>query len=355
VTVHSWDPVESTKAGVDAIEHIWSVGYGSILDPQRRRELAEQRLAGNIDQELAGSYYEPENFDRVIDAMVAHGVAWTPTIAKWLRPLSPSAERFRARERQILDDPDADLPLAVRAVNDSSYDKLYKRYTPEQRDRAKVGYEKANEFIRRFVAAGGLLKEGSDPPRGMAAVLMHEALAMDVEAGVPPMTAIQSATLNVARAFRRDKDYGSVEPGKVADLSIVDGDPLQDIWATQNVKLVIMDGKRVEMGFHKYKNPIPAFYAYQTLPPDIEISPLLLTAGAGPTVMSVRGRGMWPFHRVMLNGRPLPTRYVANNELEATISPEAISQPGTYIVTVRAEGEPLAESHRAHLVVGFRE
>jgi hypothetical protein len=353
VTVHSWDPVESAKAGVDSIEHIWSVGYGSILDPKRRRELAEQRLAGNIDQELAGSYYEPENFDRVIDAMVAHGVAWTPTIAKWLRPLSPSAERFRARERQILDDPDADLPLAVRAVNDSSYDKLYKRYTPEQRDRAKVGYEKANEFIRRFVAAGGLLKEGSDPPRGMAAVLMHEALAMDVEAGVPPMTAIQSATLNVARAFRRDKDYGSVEPGKVADLSIVDGDPLQDIWATQNVKLVIMDGKRVEMGFRKYKNPILAFYAYQTLPPDIEISPLLLTAGAGPTVMSVRGRGMWPFHRVMLNGRPLPTRYVANNELEATISPEAISQPGTYIVTVRAEGEPLAESHRAHLVVGF--
>jgi hypothetical protein len=90
------------------------------------------------------------------------------------------------------------------------------------------------------------------------------------------------------------------------------------------------------------------------LPPDIEISPLLLAEGAGPTLMSVRGRGMWPFHRVTLNGRQLPTRYVSSNELEATIPPEAIPKPGTYIVTVRSEGEPLVESHRAHLVVAFR-
>ena len=89
---------------------------------------------------------------------------------------------------------------------------------PAQLEQAKVGYEKAKEFIRRFVQAGGILKEGSDPPRGMAALLMHQALAMDVEAGVPPMKAIQAATLNVARTFKKDKDYGSVEPGKVADF-----------------------------------------------------------------------------------------------------------------------------------------
>jgi imidazolonepropionase-like amidohydrolase len=354
VTSHSWDAVASAEAGVNGIEHIWSIGYTSILDLKRRRQLAEHRLAGNIDQELAGSYYEPDNYDRVIEAMVKRGVAWTPTIAKWLRPLSPSAARFRERENQILDNPDADLPAAVRAVTNNSYDKLLKRYSPAHRDMAKLGYEKANEFIRRFVAAGGLLKEGADPPRGMAGLLLHQALVMDVEAGVPPMTAIQAATLNAARTFKKDSDYGSVEPGKVADLCIVEGNPLQDIWATQNVKTVIMDGKLVDTNFHKYKNPIPSLYAYQTLPPDIEISPLLLTEGSGPTLLKVRGRGMWPFHRVYLNGRPLPTRYVANDEIEATIAAEAIKKAGTYIVTVRADGEALPESHRAHLIVGFR-
>src|SRR5579862_2970171 len=253
VTAHSWDAIASANAGVDGIEHIWSVGYTSILDVEKRRQLAEDRLAGKIDAEVAGAQYQTENFDAVISAMVAHHVAWTPTIAKWLRPLSPSMARFRQKENEILNDPNADFPPVLRAVTDSAYDKLLKRYTPEQLDATRLGYQKANEFIRRFVAAGGILKEGSDPPRGMAGMLMHEALVMDVEAGVPPMTAIQAATLNVAKTFHKDKDYGSIEPGKVADLSIVEGDPLKDIWMTQNVKTLIMDGRIVDIGFHKYK------------------------------------------------------------------------------------------------------
>jgi hypothetical protein len=356
VAAHSWNVVGSCNAGVDSIEHIWSVGYSSIPYAPARRKLAEDRLGGVIDQELAGAYYQTENFDQVIGAMVERGVAWTPTIAKWLRPLSPSAERFRKRENEILNDPNADLPAAVRVVTDNAYEKLLKRYTPKQLDQAKIGYEKASEFIRRFVQAGGILKEGSDPPRGMAALLMHQALVMDVEAGVPPMAAIQAATLNVARTFGKEKDYGSVERGKVADLSIIEGNPLQDIWATQNVKMVVMDGKVIDIGFTKYKNPIPSFYSYQSLPLDLEISPLFLTEGAGPTTLKVRGEGgMWPFHRVMLNGKPLPTSFVSKNELKAVVPPEAIAKAGTYIVTLKCEGETFPESHRAHLVVGFKE
>ena len=355
VAAHSWDVVGSANAGVDAIEHIWSVGYSSIPYAPARRKLAEDRLGGVIDQELAGAYYQTENFDAVIGAMVEHNVAWTPTIAKWLRPFASSAARFRERENQILNDPNADLPPAVRAVTDNSYEKLLKRYTPAQREQARVGYDKAKEFIRRFVAAGGILKEGSDPPRGMAALLMHQALAMDVEAGVPPMKAIEAATLNVARTFKKDKEYGSVEPGKVADLSIIEGDPLQDIWMTQNVKTVVLGGEVIDIGFKKYKNPIPSFYSYQSLPLDLEISPLFLIEGSGPTVLKVRGQGgMWPFHRVMLNGESLPTSFVSKDELKAIIPPEAIPTAGTYIVTLKCEGEAFPESHRAHLVVGFK-
>jgi hypothetical protein len=355
VAAHSLDAVESAKTRVDSIEHIWSVGFSSILYAPARRTLVADRLRGKIDQEVAGAFYQTENFDRVIGALVEHGVAWTPTIAKWLRPLSPSAERFRQRENEILNDPDADLPPAVRAVTDNAYEKLFNRYTREQLDFAKIGYEKTNEFIDRFVQAGGILKEGSDPPRGMAALLMHQALVMDVEAGVPPMTAIQAATLNVAKTFGKDKDYGSVERGKVADLSIVEGDPLQDIWMTQNVKMVIMDGKIIDIGFHKYKNPIPSFYSYQSLPADIAISPPFLREGSNSTTLTVSGSDMWPFHRVMLNGEPLPTEYISKNRLEAIIPPEAIAKAGTYIVTVKSEGEPLPESQRAHLIVGFRQ
>ena len=363
VTTHSMDVIRSAEAGVDSIEHIWSVGYSSILYEPSRRILAEDRLGGRVEQEIAGSYYQTENFDHVIAGMVKHRVAWTPTIAKWLRPLSPSAERFRKREAQILDDPKCGLPAAVRAVTDQAYDKFNKRYKPQQLERATIGYDKANEFIRRYVAAGGLLKEGSDPPRGMAGLLFHQALVMDVEAGVPPIIAIQAATLNVAKTFRKDKDYGSVERGKVADLSIIEGNPLEDIWMTQNVKIVVMDGKLVDVAFSDYKNPIPSFYSYQSLPSDLNIFPHSVKAGEGPLVLKVHGRGMWPFHRVQLHsefgkilqmgGVDLTTRYISKNELEADIPAELIVNPGTYTVTVKSDGEPLPQSNRAHLVVGF--
>ena len=238
VTGHSWDAIASANSGMDGIEHIWSVGYTSITDPQKRHQLEVDRTAGRIDAEMAGALYEPEHYDAVIAPMVAHHVAWTPTIAKWLRPLSAYAPRFWQREQEILADPNANFPAAVRVITEFTTDKLFHRYKPDQLAQAKIGMQKSYEFIRRFVAAGGRLKEGSDSPRGMAGLLMHEGMAMDVEAGVPPMVAIEAATLNVAKTFHKDKDYGSVEPGKVADLSIVEGNPLQDIWMTQNVKLV---------------------------------------------------------------------------------------------------------------------
>jgi hypothetical protein len=318
---------------------------------------------GLIDQEVVCAFYQTENYQPIIDTMVRNGTAWTPTLAKIVRPLSSYADSFRKKENEILENPKNGLPASVRAVTDNAYAKLFKRYTPEDLDRAKLGLEKSYEFIRRFVAAGGRLKEGSDPPRGMAALLLHEGMAMDVEAGVSSMTALQAATLNVAKAFRKDKDYGSVEVGKVADLSIVEGDPLTDIWATTNVRLVVKDGKVIDPAFTGVTNPIPSFYPYQTLPDDLGIAPLSTLQGT-PTTIRVKGRGMWPFHRVMLkrefgslfnlNAMELPTRYISKTELEATISPDLIREAGTYTITVKADGEVLPESNRAHLIVGFK-
>ena len=354
VTGHTWDAIASANAGVDGVEHIWSVGYSSIRDPQKRNQLAVDRTAGRIDAEVAGAQYDVDGFDDVIKAMVEHHVAWTPTIAKWLRPLSPSAQRFWQREQEILGNPKAKFPDAVRIVTEYTTEKLFKRYKPADLAATKVGLEKANEFIRRFVKAGGILKEGSDSPRGMAGLLMHEALVMDVEAGVPPMTAIQAATINVAKTFHKDKDYGSVEPGKVADLSIIEGDPLQDIWMTQNVKMVVLDGKIVDPQFTGYVNPIPEFNSWQQLSVHIDVSPLSITQGSGPTTLKVHGKGFWPFHQVLLNGKEVETKFVSRGELDAIIPAEAVKDVGMYLVTVKSRGETIAESNPAPLVVKFK-
>ena len=63
-----------------------------------------------------------------------------------------------------------------------------------------------------------------------------------VEAGMPPMAAIQSATISAATLLGVEKDFGSVEKGKFADLVAVDGDPLKDITLLQKIAFVMKGG-----------------------------------------------------------------------------------------------------------------
>jgi len=75
--------------------------------------------------------------------------------------------------------------------------------------------------------------------------------------GIPTMKVIQASTLWPAQVMGVDKDYGSVEPGKAADVLIIDGNPLQDIKAMRNIHTVIMDGKIVDTRFNpNFVNPL---------------------------------------------------------------------------------------------------
>ena len=102
------------------------------------------------------------------------------------------------------------------------------------------------------------MHSGSDPNRVLAGYGVHVELELLIYAGLNPIQAIQSASLNVAEAWGKDKDYGSVEKGKVADLVIVRRDPMRDISATQDVEMVFIDGKVTDISFHPdYRNPLP--------------------------------------------------------------------------------------------------
>nr|ABX10640.1 secreted imidazolonepropionase [uncultured planctomycete 3FN] len=70
-------------------------------------------------------------------------------------------------------------------------------------------------------------------------------LELMVEAGLSPSDALQAATQSAAEHLGRAKDLGTVEPGKIADLILVDGDPLKDISALHSVKIVVQSGRVV--------------------------------------------------------------------------------------------------------------
>jgi imidazolonepropionase-like amidohydrolase len=63
-----------------------------------------------------------------------------------------------------------------------------------------------------------------------------------VQAGMPPVFALQAATINAAQLLKREQDLGSVAAGKVADVVAVPGDPTTDISRMLNVSFVMKDG-----------------------------------------------------------------------------------------------------------------
>jgi imidazolonepropionase-like amidohydrolase len=255
---HSLDIFAAADAGYQSVEHSWSVLYTSIQDAKKKADLDRARMTGKIDTAEAHIHMEPAVFDRIIKVMVEKKVHWSPTWATWFRPLSTHAEEMKRREMTLLKEPRlAYLPSYILRDTENFFAK-YEKATPEKRNQLMSGYRMIQEFVRKFAAAGGKIHSGSDPNHVVPGYAVHAELAMLTEAGLSPLQAIQTATINVAQAWRKDKDYGSVEKGKVADLVIVRGDPLQNISATQNVEIVFMEGKKMDLAYHAdYKNPIP--------------------------------------------------------------------------------------------------
>lgn len=99
---------------------------------------------------------------------------------------------------------------------------------------------------RRLMERGVLVNIGAHGQReGLAA---HWEIWGFAQGGMSPMQALKTATINPARYLGMEADIGSVEPGKLADLLIVDGNPLQDIRRTDDVAYVVLNGRVFEGG-----------------------------------------------------------------------------------------------------------
>ncbi len=98
------------------------------------------------------------------------------------------------------------------------------------------------ESVRRFLDGGGIIVIGSDGRSGLSTIV--EILAM-VDYGMTPMEIIVAATANAARMLNLTNELGTLEVGKLTDIIIVDGDPLSDIQALNNLRTVIKGGQMV--------------------------------------------------------------------------------------------------------------
>jgi imidazolonepropionase-like amidohydrolase/ABC-type multidrug transport system permease subunit len=106
----------------------------------------------------------------------------------------------------------------------------------------------AIDNLKRAHAHGVSLVIGSDAGNYLVIhgpTVQHE-MHLWVQAGIPAAVALQAATLNAARLLRVDNRVGSIRAGNDADLLIVDGNPLEDISATERISTVVFKGERID-------------------------------------------------------------------------------------------------------------
>jgi imidazolonepropionase-like amidohydrolase len=117
--------------------------------------------------------------------------------------------------------------------------------TEEDFELAKETYRKLKELVGPMRRAGVEFLAGTDVlnPYCFPGFSLHDELALLVEAGLSPMEALQAATRNPARYLGKEKDLGTVEKGKLADLVLLDASPLEDINNSRKIEAVVFGGK----------------------------------------------------------------------------------------------------------------
>jgi adenine deaminase len=109
--------------------------------------------------------------------------------------------------------------------------------TAEQEAVVRAGWERQKQVVGLMAASGVPFLVGTDAPVTWAfpGFGIHDELALLVEAGLTPLQALQAATLNPARFLGRTADIGTVAEGWLADLVLLDANPLEDITNTTRI------------------------------------------------------------------------------------------------------------------------
>jgi imidazolonepropionase-like amidohydrolase len=195
------------------------------------------------------SLIDPKSFPPLIDYFVKQGVYVNPTLyLVW----GGSTDRWRdwtADAAKVAADPNlAFVPASAKQAW-------------VQQPRPRAGYANVVEFLRKYSEAGGKVLAATDTgccEQIVPGLSLHYEMQLLTDMGITPMKAIQGATLWSAEVIRQQKDIGSLEPGKLADFTIIEGNPLADIRATRNVRMVIKDGQVVDTSYDpKWTNPVP--------------------------------------------------------------------------------------------------
>ena len=232
---------QAASAGLSSVEHIdYLIKAGSPEDAKIGASYTAGQVSYGDASDRFVETFDPSYARQVYRRLAKTGLAVTPTL---------NMGRILAYLDRDDHSKDAGLALigpGLRKTYDWRVERAAKS-TPAQVSARHREYELSVRVLPMLRDAGIPILAGTDagylnsfnyPGQGL-----HDEIALYVEAGLSPREALASATLTGPAFLGKERDYGAVEAGKIADLLILDRDPLKDISAMRSIHAVVLKGK----------------------------------------------------------------------------------------------------------------
>ena len=259
MNVAGWNVLNSARAGMTSMEHWYGLPEALFTNRTVQNYPPDYNYANEQHRfEEAGRLWKqaaPPNSDhwnKVMNELLSLDFTLDPTFNIY------DANRDLQRARRAEWHEDYTLPSLWKFYEPSrqSHGSYWINWGTEQEIAWKENYRLWMEFINQYKNRGGRVTTGSDngyiyQTYGFGYIRELELLR---EAGFHPLEVIRSATLYGAQALGAEKDLGSVEPGKFADIVIVDANPLENLqvlYGTGAIRLTA-DNKITRAGGVKY-------------------------------------------------------------------------------------------------------
>ena len=236
---------EASDLGQKSIEHTTGIFISSSHDEERlRNELVASSKMGSTSLSMRQriEIKAIESNDAHKEAALFQRFARNGT---WQCPtLVVRRSSILTDEKQLLADSRLKyIPLSVR----QRWRNLFRERLgdTDELEGFKKRYRRTLEIVGAMYRAKVGILAGTDifNPYLYPGFSLHEELELLVEAGLTPFAALQTATVNPARFFGKEKEFGTIEKGKLADLVLLEANPLASIGNTQKIAAVVVNGR----------------------------------------------------------------------------------------------------------------
>jgi imidazolonepropionase-like amidohydrolase len=231
---------DAVEAGLGSIEHLsYAIKAGSPREAELSRARAAGRIPSRVPPEDAIARFDSATAMATYRLMARRGTAITPTL------LIGRTLAYLDRDDHADDAYLQYIGPGLRATYRGRVERAARDDSAAVARRHRV-YEFSSAKLPLLQRAGVVILAGTDAGFLNSYVYpgigLHQELELLVAAGLSPLEALRAATVNGARFLGRGGRAGTVEPGRVADLVILDRDPLRDIRATRDIHAVVLRG-----------------------------------------------------------------------------------------------------------------